>query len=99
MKVYFDTDIIFLRPVTLSNAIGMETTLTAFDDGAPGHGVALDGHGLNGALLVFDKGHDYVKLSMDEFVQDYSPRLWTCVGPDLLTKVPSSPSTFYITIK
>lgn len=65
----------------------METSFTAFGDNGPDRSLMIDGHGLNGAVMIYEKGHPYLLQCMKRFLDQYSPYLWGCVGPDLLTKV------------
>jgi len=86
--VYFDTDVIFFSPVTkLRNVAGMETAFVIFEDEGPKNSIALDGHGLNGAVLIFDANNSFINTCIDNFVEEYNPIWWPCVGPELLTKV------------
>ena len=83
--MYFDTDVIFLRPVNkLNNVVGYqkdvaETFLRV--------GPNLLGADANGAILIFHKHHHFVRRCMEEFVKDYDTTVWDCVGPKLIMQI------------
>ena len=72
--VYMDTDIILVRPLTSLpvNGIGWE-------DISRTH--------LNGAFLMFQKAHSFIREMLVNFVENYNGCVWGTNGPTLVTKV------------
>lgn len=72
--VYMDTDIILVQPLTslLMNGAGRQDSSNGL---------------INGAFLMFEKGHPFVKEVLETFVSNYEGSVWGWNGPDLITKV------------
>jgi len=74
--VYFDTDVIFVAPVThLRNAVGLE------DEGA------REQQKICNAVMIFDKGNTFLEQCMEMFSLAYNPNVWDQNGPVLLTGI------------
>lgn len=81
---YFDTDIIFVNPVTsLHNAVGLqETTDRAIAEQTEDHGDVLCN-----AVMKFERHNPYIEACVREFADAYDPSSWDYNGPQLLTRV------------
>uniref|UniRef100_A0A0G4GJT9 Alpha 1,4-glycosyltransferase domain-containing protein n=1 Tax=Chromera velia CCMP2878 TaxID=1169474 RepID=A0A0G4GJT9_9ALVE len=75
--VYIDCDVILMNPFTaVRNALAPQA----------GEGTQKKGD-LNGAILVFDKGHEFLSHCIKEFANTYKPEVWAYNGPELLSRV------------
>ena len=70
--VYIDTDVIVTR---------------SFDTLKPNVLGFENGDDLNGAVMMFDKGHIFLKTALAKFVDVYTGKIWAEVGPVLLTDI------------
>ncbi|XP_028934611.1 lactosylceramide 4-alpha-galactosyltransferase [Ornithorhynchus anatinus] len=69
--IYLDTDFIVLR--SLKNLTNVLGTQSEYV--------------LNGAFLAFERGHKFIELCMQDFVDHYNGWVWGHQGPQLLTRV------------
>lgn len=69
--IYMDTDVVVLR---------------SLDDLRNAIGLQQPEE-VNGAVLVFDKGHHFLEACMIDYAQNYSKSEWASQGPDLVTRV------------
>eukprot|EP00898_Chlorokybus_atmophyticus_P003286 jgi/Chlat1/3959/Chrsp26S04205 len=75
--VYLDTDVVVMRDLSgLRNSIGTEL---AGPRGEP--------KVLNGAILIFDRGADFILQCLVEFNTTYRTDSWGWNGPELVTRV------------
>lgn len=78
--VYLDFDFIVLRPLTFfANALGIQ------NDKQTDPMYAKWGQQLNFAVAIFEKGHTFLMDAMMLAAERYDPRVWACVGPQLVT--------------
>lgn len=76
--VYSDTDFVFLKDVTaLHNSVGAQSMDTATKKWSR----------LNGAIMIFDKGHPVLLKFLQEFALTYDGNKWGHNGPYLVSRV------------
>ena len=46
---------------------------------------------LNGAVMKFEKGSEYIKACLEEYIATYDPTVWNSNGPALLSRVRARP--------
>lgn len=84
--IYIDTDLLLLRPVDddilEGSALGVETYNDQVETSKTKGGLRI-----NNAFLAFTRpGHPYVKYVMEKVAQQYDPKEWAAIGPDLITE-------------
>ena len=67
--LYMDTDIILVRPLD-------SLTKNAF---------GYQDQTLNNAIIMFDKGHPFLKLCLEQFVENYNGEIWAFNGPERIS--------------
>ena len=72
--VYLDTDVILVRSLN-----SLERNTLGFQDSKKSL--------LNGAFMIFEKGHSYLESCLIEFANTYNHSVWGSNGPHLLTRV------------